>query len=186
MVTNGLGSPGGIYSRTMRLLLLSLVVLATSSASCRTGSFMPVGDHFEEIKFPQERVEEVEKDVVVAEGHWRQTRWAGYADIPAVNFVSIRCNKLDGTCHERRADLQSRLDRNPVVPGSFLFLVDAPEFRILSWVDGTVVARAELPVADLDLLISTKDKVAERSFRETRARGSDSADPSISRVYVLE
>lgn len=179
-------NPGGVESSTMRTLLLPFAVLVSVIIGCSTAPGTLIGgDKPKEIAFPQKRVESYGEHVVTVEGHWRQTKWAGMTGIPAVNAVNIYCNKLEGVCTEIRADLYTRLDKDFSPPPQLL--VRTPQaFRILSWLDGSVVARDEAPVADIDLRISTKDGVVEKNYRETKARGSNTADPSIWRVYVLE
>ena len=61
------------------------------------------------------------------------------------------------------------------------------EYFIQSWSDdGTILAKREDIAADWDVRISTKDETAEKSYRETKARGNEKADPTVVHTWVLE
>lgn len=122
-------------------------------------------------------------DYVVINGHWKQI--AGpKAGVAKLNSIYLECSKTKRVCEETRAEIWTsdewKTDRLT------LEIQPSEVFPILSWSNGTIVARREAPVADIDLKISTTDQTAERSFRETRARGSETADPNVWRQYVLE
>jgi hypothetical protein len=169
----------------MRRFALAFLLLGGVTVGCRTVTPTRHALNPAEIVLPTKGVTPLGPNVIVAEGHWRQTKWAGLIAIPAINAVHIECIKHESVCREIRADLFTSLDEHRFPP-SRLIVHNPQEFRVLSWSDGSVVARDEAPVADVDLRISTKDGVVEKSYRETKARGSQTADPNIWRMYVLE
>jgi hypothetical protein len=63
----------------------------------------------------------------------------------------------------------------PSVKGESIF-TDRPGPKYRDW----------LSVADLELRLSLSDLSVERSFRETKARGDDTADPKNAGHWVLE
>jgi len=60
------------------------------------------------------------------------------------------------------------------------------EFRVLEWPQNSIVARAQPRAADVDLRISLVDKTAERTSRETAARGAKGANPTGVHLWRLE
>jgi hypothetical protein len=127
-------------------------------------------------------------DSVWATGHWKQIRFGLITRIPVLNAVSIECSKLTNTCTETRADLYSPLDK-PAMFNEHLRLdpVRPETYQVQSWSsDGVIIATAFSDSADIDLRISVADKVVEKSYRETRARGYSKSDPKVVHVWVLE
>jgi len=59
-------------------------------------------------------------------------------------------------------------------------------YQIIDWSDDTIKAKREPLVADVEITISLKDNFAEKNFRETKARGSDTANPDVYGKWVLE
>ncbi|MEO8099532.1 MAG: hypothetical protein ABI811_17675 [Acidobacteriota bacterium] len=60
------------------------------------------------------------------------------------------------------------------------------EFKITEWTETLVRAVAQTRVADLELRISIPDESAERTVRETRARGVASSNPANVARWMLE
>ena len=60
-------------------------------------------------------------------------------------------------------------------PKGFLRLAST-DFKFIEWSSARIIARDEAHVADIELRISLSDRAAERSFRETKARASETAD----------
>jgi hypothetical protein len=59
-------------------------------------------------------------------------------------------------------------------------------YQIIDWTNDIINAKREAPVADIQITISLKDNFAEKSFRETKARGSDTANPNVYGKWILE
>ena len=59
-------------------------------------------------------------------------------------------------------------------------------YEIINWADDVIKAKRSAPVADIEIKISLKDNFAEKSFRETKARGSETANPDHYGKWVLE
>jgi hypothetical protein len=60
------------------------------------------------------------------------------------------------------------------------------EFHVVDWSHDVIVARAESRAADIDLRISLVDRTAERTSRETAARGASQAKAEELHVWRLE
>jgi hypothetical protein len=59
-------------------------------------------------------------------------------------------------------------------------------YQIIDLTNDIIKAKRSAPVADIEIIISLKDNFAEKSFRETKARGSETANPDIYGKWVLE
>jgi hypothetical protein len=66
-----------------------------------------------------------------------------------------------------------------------MFLMKEP-FRVIEWTATTIIAQAELRAADIHLRISLADESAERTSRETAARGAQGANPANVTKWVLQ
>jgi len=88
------------------------------------------------------------------------------------------------TCTETIALLFGPDDKTP--DGVSRLFLQTNDYKVIEWSSTTIVARENAPVADIELRISLADRSAERSSRETKARGSETANPGISRHWVLE
>ena len=129
------------------------------------------------------------KGYVVAEGHWR--RMSGrtiQAKLPLLNATYIACDKQAKTCNEATAALYTPEDTLPgagirTLPSLSVLVL---EYKIIDWSEGVIRAKSEGFEADIELRISVKDQFAERSFRETKAHGSDKSDPNIFESWMLE
>jgi hypothetical protein len=108
-------------------------------------------------------------------GQWRATAQAGVVMTWAANTVEVKCERVSAQCEEALALLYTRQDLDVV----------RLTYRVSEWTDSLIRAKSAGAVGDFELRISLADKVAERSFRETKARGSETADPSIVRNWVL-
>ena len=129
------------------------------------------------------------KGYVVAEGHWR--RMSGrtiQAKLPLLNATYIACDKQAKTCNEATAVLYTPEDTLPGagVRTSPSLSVLVLEYKIIDWSGDVIRAKSEGREADIELRISVKDQFAERSFRETKAHGSDKSDPNIFESWILE
>jgi hypothetical protein len=125
-------------------------------------------------------------DLVVIEGTWRNVTGGPSVVIPRANSVRIECHRSRRTCIEHIAKLiQPSDDSLGFVKQPNLF-VKKQEFRVLEWSQNAIVAREQLRAADVDLRISLGDKTAERTFRETAARGARGANPDAIYLWRLE
>ena len=114
-------------------------------------------------------------------GQWRPTAQAGGLMNWAANAVSVRCDHGSARCEEVLALLYAPDER---FPHHSLDLVTLT-YTVSEWTDSIIRVSSVAPVGDFELRISMADKVAERSFRETKDRGAEGADPSIVRNWVL-
>ena len=138
------------------------------------------------IRSPQKtfRIDKVDGTYAYLTGRWRATFQPELVMmIPKVNTVSIECNNREMACTEILAILFTSAEDKIV--GNVLTTMKN-NYQIVEWSDSLIRAEIKAPVADIELRIALVDKSAERSFRETKARGSDTADPTISRHWVLE
>jgi len=88
------------------------------------------------------------------------------------------------TCLEKTAVLATPED-SPILKEKFLYILDV-NYRIINWSDDIINAKYEALVADFEIRISLRDKFAERSFRETKARGSETANSNVYEHWILE
>src|SRR5262249_12440041 len=123
---------------------------------------------------------------LVLQGKWRNVTGRPSVTVPRVNSVRIECDKGSLICTEYIAKLiQKSDDPSSAVDQRYLFLMKE-WFRILEWSDSVIAARAEPLAADIELRISLKDDAAERTSRETGARGAAGANPSKVEHWVLD
>jgi len=135
----------------------------------------------DEIRSPDKRIQLYDY-LVIVEGRWKKSASSTSNLLARINTAYITCNKHSMTCEENTAVLSTPQD---ALPANLLYIVNV-NYKIISWSDGIIKAKYEAPVADFDLRISLLDKFAERSFRETEARGSETANPNVFGHWVLE
>jgi hypothetical protein len=141
---------------------------------------------FDGIRSPSKRIDVDEKSGshVRFEGRWKATSQSGFAVIPKINTTSGSCAKETMSCTETIALLFSTADKTP--DGVNRLFLQNNYYRVIEWSSKTIHAKEEAPVADIELRISLVDRSAERTSRETKARGSETANPNISRQWILE
>jgi hypothetical protein len=123
---------------------------------------------------------------VIAEGRWRRISARPSINAPTINTVRVEYDRARRVCEELMAKvLQTGDDPLKKVDAGYLF-VDQTTFRVLEWSSTLIVVRAEPPAIDIDLRISLADKSAERTLRETGARGAQGADSSCVDQWVLD
>ena len=123
---------------------------------------------------------------VIAEGRWRRISTRPSINAPTINTVRVECDRARRVCEELMANVLQPFD-DPLgkVNDRYLF-VGETIFKVLEWSSTLIMARAEQPAVDIDLRISLADKSAERTLRETGARGAQGADPSRVDQWVLD
>jgi hypothetical protein len=134
----------------------------------------------DDIRSPTKRIESLDNWVIV-EGRWKQTTTSD-SKLARINSTYIVCDKLSMICEENTAVLATPQD-NP--PGNLLYILNL-KYNISQRSGDIIKASYTAPVADFELKIFLRDKFAERSFRETKARGSETADPNVFGHWVLE
>jgi hypothetical protein len=121
---------------------------------------------------------------VYLEGRWKEiAETSRYKMIPKHNSISILCDKKAGVCTETQALLVIKKD-NPLIPSALLY----PEqftYLVTEWSDATIKAERKPRAADVEIRISLTDKSAEKSYRETKARGADSSNPDVVGNWIL-
>ena len=118
-----------------------------ATVGCQTNPVSFSGINPKEIVFPPKSVSAIETDYVGIDGHWRQSAGQIHG-LMAVNAVHIDCYKSEQVCTESRASLSTSLDKFLIPP---MISVMSQTYRILSWSNGSIVARDEAPVADIDV-----------------------------------
>jgi len=104
--------------------------------------------------------------------------------VSQMNSVDIICKKAEGVCHESIAALFTK-DDVPQISWHFLTAVMS-EFKITRWDASGITALSAQPVADVELKIDVKANAATRRHQETKARGNQTADPSVIVVWELK
>lgn len=124
---------------------------------------------------------------VVVKGRWKSREGEDFVLMPKVNIVNIVCDKNLMVCTETIARLSS-MEENEFLKErnvNMLTMGTIP-FKIIEWTDDGLVATYNAPVANVEIKISTKDNYAERSHRETSARGVETTDPENFVHWILE
>jgi hypothetical protein len=123
---------------------------------------------------------------VVLQGTWRRSSQRPTVEVPYVNSVRIECDRTSRICNEYVAKfIQKTDDPLGAVERPYLFLMKE-QFRVIEWTGTTIAARAEPRAADIDLRISLTTRTAERSSRETAARGAQGTNPQNVTQWVLQ
>lgn len=123
---------------------------------------------------------------VVIEGTWRVATGGPSREVPQTNSVRVECHRAGRKCVEHIAKLiRASDDSSGLVKQSTLLLMKE-EFRVVEWSQTVIVARAEPRAADVELRISLVDRTAERTSRETKARGAAGANASLLHAWRLE
>jgi hypothetical protein len=123
---------------------------------------------------------------VVLQGTWRRTSQRPTVEVPYINRVRIECDQTARICNEYVAKfIQKTDDPLGTMERPYLFLMKE-QFRVIEWTGTTIAARAEPRAADIDLRISLTNQTAERSSRETAARGAQGANPQNATQWVLQ
>lgn len=164
----------------MRIKSLGLVTLLMLSATIQTGcnsSLPPIDTAHKSIA--------KHGNYFFVTGHWKQTERKGLAKLARVNTVDITCDKDTMTCRENFACLYAKGEDETATVNSLS--MGSIDYKIVEWsADNTIRAVYNAPVADIEIKISLKDNFAERSFRETSARGNDTASPDVYSHWILE
>lgn len=121
------------------------------------------------------------KDQVYLEGSWKLiTTPTKSRKIPKINSTKILCNRQLMVCTEWSAHLESNVLVYP-----YLY-PDETEYRIIEWSETKIKAESEARAVDVELVISIPEKSAEKTMRETTARGAIGAEPEKVQHWILE
>ena len=100
----------------------------------------------------------------------------------AANTVEVTCDRRSARCKEVLALLYAPGKLSP----RYGLALHTMTYTVSEWTDSIIRASSVAPAGDFELRISLADKVAERSFRETKGHGSENADPRIVRNWVFD
>jgi len=92
------------------------------------------------------------------------------------------------TCKEIIAELvapEEMFYKKGTLEAKKLF-IDETDYKIVDWSDEIILAKYAAPVADFEIRIFIKAGLAIRNWRETKARGNQTADPNIYAEWILE
>jgi len=119
---------------------------------------------------------------VVVEGRWRALKELPLDTITNVNAVTVRCHRATNRCDESIAMVVTANDHLPVsgLISSIVF-----EYEVTSWESGRIRATGNTPATDQSLEIDVGASTADRTSRETTARGAKTSNPQ-SQQWVLE
>ena len=123
---------------------------------------------------------------VEARGRWVVTaRVNSTAPLLArLNSVEVVCYKARGICNEAIAVLYTVQDV-PQLSAPFLTAVMS-EYKITRWDVSGITAISAKPVADVELKIDLKAGTVTRRHQETKARGSQTANPNAFVTWELK
>lgn len=135
------------------------------------------------VESPRKSIKKTD-NIISAEGRWKALQGTKPNIISKINFTSINCDRTSMTCREIESLLftskeQPLFKRNLLYNHEFVY-------QITDLTEDIVKAKRNPPVADVEIYISLKDNFAEKSFRETKARGSETANPDMYGKWVLE
>jgi len=137
-----------------------------------------------DIRSPQKSIQKIDGFVFV-EGRWKAISVTTVAGkISDINFTSITCDLNNKTCSEIISLVQNPKD-NKLYNKPMLYSIKIT-YQITDLSNDIIKAKWDAPVADVEIKISSKDSFAERSYRETKARGSKTSNPDIYGKWVLE
>jgi len=137
----------------------------------------------DEISSPTKGITSFDNYVII-QGRWKKTNKTKYHRLSRINSTYITCDKKSMTCTENTAILATPQD-DPILKEKFLYILII-NYRIINWSNDIINAKYDAPVADVEIKISIKDNFAERRYRETKARGSETADPNVHEHWILE
>lgn len=138
-----------------------------------------------DIKSPPKIINAVSENQVYIEGRWRETSIVKkFKTTPRINSTAILCNRESLSCIEHEACLATRKDNN-ILPYALLY-IQPTTYQISEWSNTIIKAHKEARAGDVELRISLADKSAEKSFRETSARGAEGANPNLVEHWILE
>lgn len=132
---------------------------------------------------PPKNIKKMENFIFV-EGRWKALPGTKPSIISKINFTSITCNRNSMTCKEIESFVFTPKEQ-PILKDNLLYNEEFT-YQILDWTNDIIKAKREAPVADVEIIVSLKDNFAEKSFRETKARGSETSNPDIYGKWVLE
>ncbi|HUL36535.1 MAG TPA: hypothetical protein VLW47_02535 [Thermodesulfobacteriota bacterium] len=177
---------GGVMTRIYRFIGVLFIIVFFSSTYTEALDWNEVSKQIHSSKKRVVAENLGGGDFVVAAGRWKTiASRTKYPKLALINTTYIFCSKRLMTCEEATANLYTPEDPSKDSSESFLnvFIMD---YNIIDWSGDIVRAKHEAHVADIQLRISVKDGLAERSYRETMVRGSETADPNISQNWILE
>lgn len=121
---------------------------------------------------------------VFVEGRWKALSGTNARIISRINFTSITCDRNNKTCEEIISFVRN--PKEDTMYNNYMLFSNKYTYQITDWTDGIIKAKWYAPVADVEITISLKDNFAEKSYRETKARGSETSNPDIYGKWVLE
>jgi hypothetical protein len=148
--------------------------------------FLIACSQYEVARSPAKRIslDKETKSHVSFEGRWKAISQQQTDMLPPINTAIGHCSKKTFACSETIALYYRKNDRTP--SGDPYLYLQTHDYRIVEWTPTRITAREEAPVADIEIRISLADSSIERSAKETTARGSTSANPNITRHWILE
>lgn len=136
-----------------------------------------------DIRSPRKSIKKVD-EFVLAEGRWKALSGTNARIISRINFTSITCDLKNKACSEIISLVQNPKENN-LYTKPVLYSIKIT-YQITDWTNDIIIAKWDAPVADVELKISLKDSFAERSYRETKARGDETSNPKVYGKWVLE
>ena len=128
------------------------------------------------------------ENYVFVQGRWKSSGGnSRFHKIPQINTFNITCDKEAMVCKEIIAELVTPREESMYDFDKPLLLIKERTFRVIDWsVDKILHAIYETPPANVELRISIQDALAERHWRETKARGAHLSNPKYFENWILE
>lgn len=154
--------------------IISIIFIASLLIGC---------SDLNDIRSPQKSIKKVDK-FVFASGRWKALPGTNARIISRINFTSITCDRNNKTCEENISLVRD--PKEDTMYKNYMLFINNFTYQITAWTNDIIKAKWEAPVADVEITISLKDNFAEKSYRETKARGNESSNPDIYGKWMLE
>ncbi len=148
-------------------------------------AFLLIGcSDLNDIRSPRKSIKKVD-EFVLAEGRWKALLGTNARIISKINFTSITCDRSTRTCNEITSYVYAPKEHGRTDDNYRLYSIHFT-YQVTDWTNDIIKAKFDAPVADIEITISLKDNFAEKSYRETKARGDETSNPEIYGKWVLE
>lgn len=159
----------------MLKIIISIIFIAVLLFGC---------SDLNDIRSPRKSINKVD-EFVLAEGRWKALSGTNARIISKINFTSITCDRNNMTCNETISYVYAPKEHGRTDDNYKLYSLDFT-YQVTDWTNDIIKAKFNAPVADTEITISLKDNFAEKSYRETKARGEETSNPEIYGKWVLE
>lgn len=165
------------YIRSKSTTAVALVILLGLPIAAMAGPLATITSPNKKISFFDQQ-----GGFATISGRWKATKVPAYQLPPTeINTVRIYCNRTKKICTETVAYMRVEQDKK----SSILDVLDSFEYKITQWTDSKIVAVCKGKSDRYEMIISLKEKTAERIMRSTGEVEGPEAD-STQAKWILE